>query len=184
MSSLTKMMSYEIEKLINLGPQVNKINRINGAIEMLQEKKYYLLEKLNDVNFDIMCINKIFDAKIEKLENKENDVKNLIKGLEKSILELEDMEKNKINKMKIIRNNTIKKLDAARMEELKNLEKIRVETVYTNRILDRETKMLKNEENRVNYINERTEKFKFKLRFMKRCKILKTELDELFLLYK
>ena len=81
MSSLTKMMSYEIEKLINLVPQVNKINRINGAIEMLQEKKYYLLEKLNDVNFDIMCINKIFDAKIEKLENKENDIKNLIKGI-------------------------------------------------------------------------------------------------------
>ena len=81
MSSLTKMMSYEIEKLINLVPQVNKITRINGAIEMLQEKKYYLLEKLNDVNFDIMCINKIFDAKIEKLENKENDIKNLIKGI-------------------------------------------------------------------------------------------------------
>ena len=69
------------------------------------------------------------------------------------------MEKNKINKMKIIGNNTTKKFHAARMEELKNLEKIRVETVYTNRILDRETKMLKNEENRVNYINERIEKF-------------------------
>ena len=96
------------------------------------------------------------------------------------------MEKNKINKMKIIGNNTTKKFDAARMEELKNLEKIRVEirVVYTNRILDRETKMLKNEENRVNYINERIEKFKFKLRFMKRCKMLKTELVELFLLYK
>ena len=35
---------------------------------MLDKKKaYYWLEKLNDVNFDIICINKIYDAKIEKL---------------------------------------------------------------------------------------------------------------------
>ena len=34
---------------------------------MLDEKKtYYLLEKLNDVNFDIMCISKIFNPGIEK----------------------------------------------------------------------------------------------------------------------
>ena len=69
---------------------------------MLDNKKtYYWLEKLNNMNFDIMCINKIFDAEIEK-----------------SILELEDMGK----KITII-NNTIKKLDAASMEEIKNLEK-------------------------------------------------------------
>ena len=61
MSRLAKMMSYEIEKLINLQPQNNKINIINDTTEMLDEKKtYYWLEKLNDVKFDIMCINKIF----------------------------------------------------------------------------------------------------------------------------
>ena len=55
------MMSYEIEKLINLQPQNNKISIINDTTEMLDEKKtYYWLEKLNDVKFDIMCINKIF----------------------------------------------------------------------------------------------------------------------------
>ena len=54
------MMDYEIK--------INKINKINDAIEMLDKKKaYYWLEKLNDVNFDIICINKIYDAKIEKL---------------------------------------------------------------------------------------------------------------------
>ena len=54
-------MSYEIEKLINLQPQNNKISIINDTTEMLDEKKtYYWLEKLNDVKFDIMCINKIF----------------------------------------------------------------------------------------------------------------------------
>ena len=69
---------------------------------MLDNKKtYYWLEKLNNMNFDIMYIDKIFDAEIEK-----------------SILELEDMGK----KITII-NNTIKKLDAASMEEIKNLEK-------------------------------------------------------------
>ena len=61
MSRLAKMMSYEIEKLINLQPQNNKISIINDTTEMLDEKKtYYWLEKLNDVKFDIMCINKIF----------------------------------------------------------------------------------------------------------------------------
>ena len=61
MSRLAKMMSYEIEKLINLQPQNNKICIINDTTEMLDEKKtYYWLEKLNDVKFDIMCINKIF----------------------------------------------------------------------------------------------------------------------------
>ena len=69
---------------------------------MLDNKKtYYWLEKLNNMNFDIMCIDKIFDAEIEKL-----------------ILELEEM-----GKKKTIINNTIKKLDAASMEEIKNLEK-------------------------------------------------------------
>ena len=34
---------------------------------MLDEKKtYFLLEKLNDVDFDRMCISKIFNAEIEK----------------------------------------------------------------------------------------------------------------------
>ena len=69
--------------MINLGPQDNEINRINDTIEMLDNKKtYYWLEKLNNMNFDIMCIDKIFDAEIEK-----------------SILELEDMgKKNNNNK--------------------------------------------------------------------------------------
>ena len=75
MSSLAKMMEWEIK--------INKINKINDAIEMLDEKKaYYWLEKLNDVNFDIMCMNKIFDVEIGKLWNKENDAKNVIKDIE------------------------------------------------------------------------------------------------------
>ena len=54
------MIDYEIE-----------INKINDTIEILDEKKaYYWLEKLNDVNFDTMCINKIFVTEIEKLKNK------------------------------------------------------------------------------------------------------------------
>ena len=58
------MMSYETEKLINLGPQDNKINKINDTVEILDEKKTcYWLEKLNDVKFDIICINKIFYEK-------------------------------------------------------------------------------------------------------------------------
>ena len=48
--------------------------------------------------------------------------RNVIKDIDKSILELEDMEKNKINKIKIITNSTVKKLDAASREEIKNLE--------------------------------------------------------------
>ena len=48
--------------------------------------------------------------------------RNVIKDIDKSILELKDMEKNKINKIKIIINNTVKKLDAANKEEIKNLE--------------------------------------------------------------
>ena len=43
--------------------------------------------------------------------------------------------------------------------------------------------MLENEENTINKI-EGIEKLKFKLRFMKRCKILKRKLDDLFLSYK
>ena len=139
------MISYKIKKLINLGPQDNKIIRINDAIEMLEENKtYYWLDKLNDVNFDIMYINKMFDTEIEKLKNKENAAKNVIKDIEKSILELEDMEKikNKNN------NDTIKKLDAARMEKIKNLEKIRIEILYTKNKIDTEIKMLENEENK------------------------------------
>ena len=50
------------------------------------------------MNFDIMHTNKIFNAEIEKLKNKENYVKNVINNIEKSILELKNMEKNKINK--------------------------------------------------------------------------------------
>ena len=116
MSRLAKMMDYETE-----------INKINDAIEMLHEKKaYYWLEKLNDVNFDIMCANKIFDSEIEKLKNKENDAKNVIKDIEKSILELENMEKNKINNIKTIINGTIKKFNEARIDEIKNFEEISI----------------------------------------------------------
>ena len=46
------------------------------------------------------------------------------------------MEKNKINKIKITISNTIKNLDAARMKEIKNLENIRIEIVYTKKKLD------------------------------------------------
>ena len=64
------MMSYEIGKLINLGPQDNKTNSVNDAIEMLDKKKtYYWLEKQNDVKFDILLINKIFDA-LEDMEKR------------------------------------------------------------------------------------------------------------------
>ena len=116
MSRLAKMMDYETE-----------INKINDAIEILDEKKvYYWLEKLNDVNFDIMCVNEIFDSEIEKLKNKENDAKNVIKDIEKSILELENMEKNKINKIKTIINGTIKKFNEARIDEIKNFEEISI----------------------------------------------------------
>ena len=83
-------MNYEI----SLGPQSNKINIINNEIKTLDEKKtYHWLEKLNDVTFDIMWINKTFGAEIEKLKDKESKAKNGIKNTEKSILELENMEK-------------------------------------------------------------------------------------------
>ena len=42
-----------------------------------------------------MCINKIFGAEIEKLKNKENEAKNVIKDIEKPILELQSTEKIK-----------------------------------------------------------------------------------------
>ena len=44
--------------------------------------------------------------------------------------------------------------------------------------------MLEHEESKVKNIIEAIEKLEFKLSFMKKCKILKTELDELFLLCK
>ena len=112
-----------------------KINRINGAIEMLDEKEaYYQLEKLNGVNFDIMFINKIINAEIEKSKNKEKDAKNVKSDIEKPILELNNMEKNKINKIKTIITDTIKKVNGARIEEIKNLEEIRIEIAYKKRI--------------------------------------------------
>ena len=177
MSSLAKMMDYEIE--------INKINEINDAIEMLEEKNaYYWLEILNKVTFDIMCINKIFNADIEKLKNKENDTKNVIKDIAKSILKLENIEENKINKIKTIINDAIKKLDRARMEEIKNLEEIRIEIAYKKKELDTEMKMLENQKNKAKIIIEEIEISKSELRFMKRYKILNTELDKLFLIYK
>ena len=57
----------------------------------------------------------------------------MINDIEKSMLELEGMEKNKINQIKIMINNTIKKLEAARMEEIKNLEEIMIEMVYAKK---------------------------------------------------
>ena len=61
MSSLGKMMDYEIK--------INKINKINDAIEMFDETNaYYWLEKLSDVNFDIMSINKILNTEIKQLK--------------------------------------------------------------------------------------------------------------------
>ena len=141
-------------------------------IEMLDEKKvHYQLEKLNDANFDVVCINKIFNVEIEKSKNKENDTKNVAKGIEKSILKLENMEKNKINKIKTIINDTVKKLDAARMEEIKNLEEMGIEIAYKKKELDTEMEMPENEKNKVNYIIEETEILKFELKFMKRYKI-------------
>ena len=89
------------------------------------------------------------------------------------------MKKNKINKIKTIINDTIKKLDAARMKEKSNLEEIRIEIAYKNKELDTEMKMLENEDDKVRNIIEEIE-----LRFKKRYKILITELDELFLIYK
>ena len=45
-------------------------------------------------------------------------------------------------------------------------------------------KMFENEENKVKNIVEEIGKLKTQLKFMKSCKILTIELDELFLLYK
>ena len=59
--------------------------------------------------------------------------KKVINDIEKSMLELEDMEKNKINQIKIMINNTIKKLEAVRMEEIKNLEEIMIEMEYAKK---------------------------------------------------
>ena len=131
-----------------------------------------------------MCINKIFNVEIEKSKNKENDTKNVAKGIEKSILKLENMEKNKINKIKTIINDTVKKLDAARMEEIKNLEKMGIEIAYKKKELDTEMEMPENEKNKVKYIIEEIEILKFELKFMKRYKIWNTEIDKLFLIYK
>ena len=49
-------------------------------------------------------------------------------------------------------NTTTKELDAARMEEIKNLEEIRIEIAYTKKKLDTEMKMLKNEGSKVKSI--------------------------------
>ena len=81
-----------------------------------------------------MFINKIINAEIEKSKNKEKDAKNVKNDIEKSILELNNMEKNKINKIKAIITDTIKKVDGARIEEIKNLEEIRIEIAYKKRI--------------------------------------------------
>ena len=64
--------------------------------------------------------------------------KKVINDIEKSMLELEDMEKNKINQIKIMINNTIIKLEAVRMEEIKNLEEIMIEMVYAKKKLGAE----------------------------------------------
>ena len=123
------------------------------------------------MKFDIMCINKIFDAEIEKLKNEENDAENVIKDMKKpniSKLELENMEKNKTNKTKTIINDAIKKFDAERMEGIKNLEEIRIEIAYKKKELDTEMKMLENEVNKVKNTIEKTEILNLELRFMKR----------------
>ena len=86
------------------------------------------------MNFDTMFINKIINAEIEKSKNKEKDAKNVKNDIEKPILELNNMEKNKINKIKTIITDTIKKVDGARIEEIKNLEEIRIEIAYKKRI--------------------------------------------------
>lgn len=62
------------------------------------------------------------------------------------------------------------------------MEEIKIKITYTKEKTDVEMEMLKNEENKVKNIIEEIEKLKFELWFMKRCKILKTELDELFFL--
>ena len=78
----------------------------------------------------------------------------MIKDIEKLILELENMEKNKMNKIKTIMNDTIKQLDVARMEEIKNLEEIRIEIAHKKKVLETEMKMLENKKNKVKNIIE------------------------------
>ena len=78
----------------------------------------------------------------------------MIKDIEKSILELENMEKDKMNKIKTIMNDTIKRLDLARMEEIKNLEEIRIEIAHKKKVLETEMKMLENKKNKVKNIIE------------------------------
>ena len=78
----------------------------------------------------------------------------MIKDIEKLILELENMEKNKMNKIKTIMNDTIKRLDVARMEEIKNLEEIRIEIAHKKKVLETEMKMLENKKNKVKNIIE------------------------------
>ena len=70
------------------------------------------------------------------------------------------------------------------MEEIKNLEEIRIEIAYKKKELDTEMKMLENQKNKAKIIIEEIEISKSELRFMKRYKILNTELDKLFLIYK
>ena len=48
--------------------------------------------------------------------------------------------------MKTIIHDTIIELDALRMEEIKNLEEIRIEITYQKKSLDTKMKMLGNEE--------------------------------------
>ena len=78
----------------------------------------------------------------------------MIKDIEKSILELENIEKNKMNKIKTIMNDTIKRLDVARMEEIKNLEEIRIEIAHKKKVLETEMEMLENKKNEVKNIIE------------------------------
>ena len=77
-----------------------------------------------------------------------------------------------------------KKLNPVRMGETKNLGEIRIGIAYKKKELDTEMKMLENEENKVKSVIGERERLSLELRFMKRYKILNTELDELFLLYK
>ena len=70
------------------------------------------------------------------------------------------------------------------MGEIKNLGEIRIEIAYKKKELDTEIKMLENEENKVKSIIGERERLTIELRFIKRYKILNTEVDELFLLYK
>ena len=71
------------------------------------------------------------------------------------------------------------------MEEIKNLEELRIEIAYKKKELDIEMKILENEENGViEEIIEEIEILKLELRFMKRYTLLFTELDKFFLTYK